>query len=64
MDTKEFSLTTPVWLKKAVSGDIQYVLVELRPKQGFILGLVSIPFAELASRKKEFPNQKKVPIIF
>ena len=65
---KEFSVTTPVWLKKAVSGDIPHVLVDLRPKaemeQGFILGAVSIPFAELASRKAEFPKQKNAPIIF
>ena len=65
---KEFSVTTPVWLKKAVSGDIPHVLVDLRPKaemeQGFILGAVSIPFAELASRKAEFPKQKNAPIVF
>ena len=33
-------------------------------EQGFILGAVSIPFAELASRKAEFPKQKNAPIVF
>ena len=44
------------------------MLVDLRPKaemeQGFIPGAVSITFAELTSRKAEFPKQKNAPIIF
>ena len=33
-------------------------------EQGFIPGAVSIPFAELASRKAEFPKQKNAPMVF
>ncbi len=65
---KRIFLNNSSLAEKSGFGKIPHVLVDLRPKaemeQGFILGAVSIPFAELASRKAEFPKQKNAPIVF
>ena len=54
-------------LKKMISQDASYVLVDLRSKEaattGHIKGAVSIPEAELAAAKDSFPKDKSAPVI-
>jgi rhodanese-related sulfurtransferase len=54
-------------LKKMISQDTSYVLIDLRSKQaateGHIKGAVAIPEADLAAAKDKFPKDKSAPII-
>ena len=54
-------------LKKMISEDDSYVLVDLRSqetaKAGHIKDAVSIPEAELAAAKDKFPEDKSAPVI-
>ena len=54
-------------LKKMISVDASYVLIDLRSKnaadKGHIKGAVSIPEAELAAAKDKFPKDKSAPVI-
>ena len=54
-------------LKKMISADESYVLIDLRAKDtaaaGHIKGAVSIPEAELAAAKDKFPQDKSAPVI-
>jgi len=54
-------------LKKMISEDESYVLIDLRSpeaaKAGHITGAVSIPEADLAAAKDRFPQDKSAPVI-
>ena len=54
-------------LKKMISEDESYVLIDLRSpnaaKAGHIKGAVSLPEAELAAAKDIFPQDKSAPVI-
>lgn len=54
-------------LKKMISEDESYVLIDLRSpeaaKVGYIKGAVSLPEAELAAAKDKFPQDKSAPVI-
>ena len=60
-------VSEPNGLKKMISEDASYVLVDLRSKEaatkGHIKGAVSIPASELAAAKDSFPKDKSAPVI-
>jgi rhodanese-related sulfurtransferase len=54
-------------LKKMISQDTSYVLIDLRSKEvateGHLKGAVSIPADQLAAAKDKFPKDKSAPVI-
>ena len=64
---KGLVVSEPNGLKKMISEEASYVLVDLRSKEaataGHIKGAVSIPEAELAAAKDSFPKDKSAPVI-
>jgi len=64
---KGLVVSEPNGLKKMISEDASYVLVDLRSKEaataGHIKGAVSIPASELAAAKDAFPKDKSAPVI-
>jgi rhodanese-related sulfurtransferase len=63
----EYSVTTPDWLKMAISKDVPIVLIDVRPeetaRQGHIKGAVSIPLDRIDESKGSFPEKKNAPIV-
>ena len=60
-------VSEPDYIKKMVSENDPYVLIDLRPRneaaKGYIKGAVSVPMQKLAAAKSSFPPDKNAPVI-